>query len=192
MFGNIRDQMARKNIPAMPGDISGYGGGTFNVDGSQATPVQSPQGGMFGRPKRKTSQRVAGYIADALAGLAGQQGPYGMMLADENAQAEQEAAYQRQRADEYADWQKRQEYEAAHATPRVNDTEADYNFWKAKLSPEDFERWQRNRVDPIRYAQGADGQFYPLQTAQTPPARPVGRLTPLEGGPASQAPGGFP
>lgn len=30
---------ARQNAPAMPGPISGYGGGTFNMDGSQATPV---------------------------------------------------------------------------------------------------------------------------------------------------------
>lgn len=30
---------ARQNAPAMPGIIPGYGGGTFNMDGSQATPI---------------------------------------------------------------------------------------------------------------------------------------------------------
>jgi hypothetical protein len=180
MFGNIREQMIRHNVPAMAGAAP------------QAAPTMGqPTGGVFGRPKRKTAQRVAGYLADALAGLAGQQGPYAAMLRDENALADQEAAYQRQRADQYADWQRRQEYEAAHQAPRVNDTVADYQFLLEKLGPEQAEKFLRNRADPPRYVQGPDGQFYPVQTAQVPTA-PVGRLTPIEGGPASQAPGGFP
>lgn len=33
-------QMGNQMMPGMPGMIGGFGGGTFNVDGSQATPVQ--------------------------------------------------------------------------------------------------------------------------------------------------------
>ena len=33
-------QRDEKDMPAMPGPISGFGGGTFNMDGSESTPVQ--------------------------------------------------------------------------------------------------------------------------------------------------------
>lgn len=112
----VRDDMIRRAFPngaQMPGPISGYGGGTFNMDGTQATP-QAPAG-MFGaRKKRSGLRQAAGYFADFAAGLAGREGPYAAMLQRERQSADQEAQYQRQRADAYADWQKKQEWERAN------------------------------------------------------------------------------
>lgn len=49
-----------------------------------------------------------------------------------------------------------------------NDTVADYNFWKQTLSPQQFERWLQNRIDPPEYRQGRDGRFYRIDTADGP------------------------
>lgn len=94
------------------------------------------------------------------------------------------------RETEWQDWLRKKEWERANPAPTTNDTVADYEFIRQQLGDEWGEKFLRNRADPPRYVQGPDGQFYPVQTAQTP-MRPVGKLTPIDGGPAS-APGNFP
>lgn len=89
--------------PMMPGLISGYGGGTFNMDGTQATPVMSPiiptgdfgprpagieeaaayvppvrKGGVFGSGIKW--QQIAGALADGLFAANGNESmPYTMI-----------------------------------------------------------------------------------------------------------------
>lgn len=100
-----------------------------------------------------------------------------------------EPSYEQKRRDAIADYMAKQEIDAKYQKPRVNDTEADFAFWQAKLSPEDFQKWLQNRVDPPQYRQGPDGQFYRVQTA--PPMAPVGKLTPITGGATAPAPRPF-
>src|SRR5690606_5876608 len=90
----------------------------------------------------------------------------------------------------WEDWVRRQEWERANPMPKTNDTVADYEFIRRTLGDEWGEKFLRNRADPVRYVQGPDGQFYPIQTAQAPTA-PVGRLTPIEESAGSNAGGGF-
>lgn len=92
---------------------------------------------------------------------------------------------------EFQDWVRRQQWERANPKPTNNDTVADYEFIRQQLGDEEAEKFLRNRADPPRYVQGPDGQFYPVQTVQTP-TRPVGRLTPIQPGDAGgNASGGF-
>jgi hypothetical protein len=44
--------------------------------------------------------------------------------------------------------------------PKHNDTAADYEFWKAHLSPDDFKTYVQNKINPPQYRQGPDGNFY--------------------------------
>lgn len=96
LFGRgMRSNPTPSALPPMPGVISGYGGGTFNADGSQATPVdpvqadpRAPLGGsmrqgfdynaamqaMAGdKPKQSGWQIAAAIIGDALAASGGAQ-----------------------------------------------------------------------------------------------------------------------
>jgi hypothetical protein len=186
MFGNVRQQIIRRNVPGAT--MGGFGGGTFDMSGHRLPePQQAPQSA----PKRNTSQRIAGYIADALAGLAGREGPYAQQLAYEQRVRDQESTYQRRRADEYADWQKQQEWERANPKPSSNDTVADFNFISQNLGAEAAQEFLRNKANPPAYRVGPDGQFYRVDVA-TAPSAPVGRLTPIEEGAGSNAGGGFP
>lgn len=171
MFG-VREQMIGRafgKAPASPAPTGMFGGG--------------------GQKKRGTARRIAGYLADFTAGLAGQQGPYGAMLAREQQSADEEAQYQRQRADAYADWQKKQEWERANPTPKTNDTVADYEFIRQNLGDELARKFLENKANPPLWQRGPDGQFYPVAPTQMPTA-PVGKLTPLGDG-AGNGVGGF-
>lgn len=61
MTHGARMQRLPANLPALPGPISGFGGGTFNMDGSQATPVDNT-GARPGPPGRGT---ILGNILNA-------------------------------------------------------------------------------------------------------------------------------
>lgn len=120
-------------------------------------PQQAPSGGG--------TKRVIGILGDALLGLAGQQGVYAPLMAHQRQMEQNLQLAQQRRQWENDDWRQRYEYELAHPKPTNNDTAADYAFWQQHLSPEQFETWVQNRVDPPQYRQGADGQFYRVQTA---------------------------
>lgn len=83
--------------------------------------------------------------------------------------------YQRKREDDFADWQKQFDYERANPKPTSNDTVNDYNFWKGVLTPQDFNTWIQNKVNPPQYRQGPDGQFYRIETPA--PAAPPPTFT---------------
>jgi hypothetical protein len=150
-------------------------GGLAEHSLAQATPPPPKSGGG--------TRHIVGILADALAGLAGQQGTYGPMMAQRRLLEAREAAQQRnaqqQRQWGNEDWMARQQWERDNPAPRVNDTVEDFNFIREQLGPEMGAKFLQNRADPPRYVQGPDGQFYPVQTAQAPTA-PVGRLTPIE------------
>lgn len=147
------------NMP-MPGPITGFGGGTFNIDGTQATP-QAPQMGV----PRKRKTNWGGIAADFLAGLAGQPGPYLQMRQHQQKIEEEEARAQRDRAADQATWLNREQWQRDHPQPRVNDTVEDFNWFKG-LNPQDRATYQEMHPE---YRQGPDGQFYRVQRAPEPP-----------------------
>lgn len=53
-------QMGNQTMPGMPGMIGGFGGGTFNMDGTQATPVQMPEVPMLDPKQRSPMQALTG------------------------------------------------------------------------------------------------------------------------------------
>jgi hypothetical protein len=82
--------------------------------GGLAGPAPAPPTG----PKHKGAS-VLGVIADALAGAAGQAGPYAAMVQQRRQQERQDEMYQRQRQDGMSDWLAKQAWERANPSPRA-------------------------------------------------------------------------
>lgn len=174
----------------LPGPIGGYGGGTWNVDGTQATPVERHGYAQDGEAPRKggffaqggAGRAIAGTIGDVLlqrGGLAPIYAP--TMRAQQQARlAEQDA--QRERAE----WMFREQWKRDNPEARVNDTVQDFNWYKG-LSDADRKIYHKMRP---QYRQGADGRFYPVEVAEDAPD-----TLPADfdfGGPSQPATGGFP
>ena len=104
----------------MPGVISGYGGGTFDMDGTQVTPAYSmpqdatmqdganlgtpaPQksGGFFG--KGGAGRAIAGTVGDALLQQGGMAPVYAPQMQFQQQMAFRQAEEQRRRAEEKAE-----------------------------------------------------------------------------------------
>lgn len=151
LFGSMK-------LPPMPGPISGYGGGTFNMDGTQATPVggfmptgdfgQRPQGidqaAAYTGPARKGGlfgsgvkwQQIAGALGDALMAANGNQSmPYTQMQMQQRQQDHLLKRAQAQRQAELQDQMALYDYKRANPMPLNNDTINDFN-WYSGLSPE--------------------------------------------------------
>lgn len=50
-------------------------------------------------------------------------------------------------------------YERENPKSTVNDTERDYAFWKQQLTPEQFDMWIANKVNPPHFAMLPNGQM---------------------------------
>jgi hypothetical protein len=75
MTHGARMQRLPTNLPALPGPMNGFGGGTFNMYGSQATPVDNA-GARPGPPGRGT---ILGNILNADADASGPPFPMGSL-----------------------------------------------------------------------------------------------------------------
>lgn len=150
--------------------------------------------GFFG--EGGTGRAIAGNIGDALLQFSGMQPIYQPAMADQRAmqfRAQQDA--QRQQQDR-ANFIFEQDYKRANPAPVNNDTVADYNFWQSVLSPEEFQKWRQNKIDPPQYRQGADGRFYRIDVAPPGPAPTItedewSKGTPVNGGQSATPTGGF-
>jgi len=191
----------------LPGVIGGYGGGTWNADGTVATmpgdaQTSSPpaRAGMFGRLGKplsgtdtsapspiptvstpalgQTEQPRVSWIDGGKFtwkdGLALTLGALGDALSGQPIAATRiNNAFQQQRAirmaqqkrqNDWEDWVRQAQWERDNPKPVNNDTINDFNWYKG-LSAEDRATYQEMR--PV-YRQGADGQFYRVDTAQQP------------------------
>ena len=153
----------------MPGPIGGFGGGTFNMDGTQATGDVHNYAQAPAQPPKKHGGlgRTIGRIGDVLAVLGGREPVYGPMQQQNEAQ-DALAAYAANPEDQgaFMGLLMRSPELALRIkeglSPRRNDTIDDFEWFK-RLGPED--RAIYREMHPI-YRQGADGQFYAVQPVQ--------------------------
>lgn len=191
----MRGLFGRK--PMTGATMGGFGGGTFNMDGTRADepewlpqPSAAPQqqmskpgGGLFGK--------IGGAMGDIGAIL--DDSPSGMQAREMEYRQQQDRsralAAQQQAEAENAQWYEREKWKRDNPTPTNNDTINDFNWYK-NLSPEDQAVYHRMKP---QYRVGPDGLMYPVQVAQ-PIAAPAGvTFTPIvDGGPTQPASGSFP
>ncbi len=169
--------------------------------------VSLPQG--TAPAKRGKGEIILGIIADGLAGLAGRQGgmaqQWGREDADARQQQQEQAQWGLRRQADLEDYGRKLEMQndPRYAKPDVAPMMRDAMAWQSMTDEQRQAYGQMKSMgaaDPDVFTTLPNGQFYAgprsgLATAlgggqQT--QRPVGRLTPINGGPAPQAPGGFP
>ncbi len=159
------------------------------------TPVAAPT-------QRSRGQMIAGILSDAVKGFLGQPGTFGATLAVERQRQQDmeaaEAQWSRRRQAENQDWIARQQYERANpATPAIL---RDVQAWQGmtpdqKAAYEAMKRAQEG--DPVVNVTLPNGQFYSgprsgltgVLSGGQAPARPVGNLTPIDGGPGGSPSG---
>ena len=143
-----------------------------------------------------------GVAADFLSGMAGQQGPYATsMMMQRKAQQDAEAAHQ-ERMTGLQDWQWKKQWERDNPDPVNNDTVNDYNFIASKYGQGAADQYMQGVYDPTVNIPLGDGRVYIGPRSGAPAAvsgavsggpqiQPVGKLTPIDGGPTPTASGGF-
>lgn len=167
-----------------------------------------------GQPEQPDGwRRAAGIFSDFASGMLGQPGQYGAMLEQRRQTAEAEASRQRQRGEQFADWRQQFDYQQANQAP---DTPAPDAFDRAltnggidPTSPEGVQLYRDRAAamardpndefvvvdlgDGRRYQGPRSGMAEALGQTPTnaPPPRPIGGLTPMTGGPASNGGGTF-
>lgn len=154
-----------------------------------AAPAPEPRKPGFFKPGG-AGQYVFAALADTLARQMDEQPTAVAGIMQQQARAQELAERQRmasaERENDWADWLKKKEWERDNPEPRVNDTVADFEWFKG-LSPADRALYEQMR--PV-YRQGPDGQFYRVQPQQDAPD-----TLPADfdfGGPTPPASGGFP
>jgi hypothetical protein len=150
---------------------------------------------------RSKGQMIAGIIGDMLAAGSGGNPMFTQSLAVERQRAQDadasEAQWTRRRQAENEDWTQRQQWQQAHPdpSPMLRDIAA----WQS-MTPEQvtaFEAMKKaQQGDPDVTVTLPNGQLYvgPKSGLGTAlgggaPPRPVGRLTPIEGGPGGSPSG---
>lgn len=99
--------------------------------------------------KPSTLQSIAGVIGDTLSQLGGGQATFLQGLQQRQQMADQAAMAQRQRGENFADWERREKWKLDHAAPTNNDTVADYQFRVQTLGKDAADEWLRNGPDSI-------------------------------------------
>ena len=156
-----------------------------------AMPTSIPQPQKMGR-----GQLIAGILADALAGAMGRSGPFAARMAHQQQQEQEEAQWGRRLEREH---EIKARYDKPDVPPMVRDAEA----WRG-MTPEQRAAYQEMQGmkagDPEVFVTLPNGQVYAgpksglaaaLTGGGSAPARPVGKLTPINGGQTPPASGGF-
>lgn len=150
------------------------------------------KGGMFGKPDWVSA--IAAGLGALSAARGNRAGEIGLQMLNQRlGQKREDEQYQQRRADAFEDWKAQQSWKLQNPEPINNDTVNDWNFYKQSLSPEEFETWKQNRINPpqIMNVPGVGIVSVPRMGGQAPQA-PVGKLTPIdEGGPSPLGSGHF-
>jgi len=158
---------------------------------------------IMSQPTRKEGPpQWLGIIADALAGAAGKPGPYAAMMDQQREQEQQQANWGLRRSAELEDYRAKKTIDQSY--PDMSPMVRDANAWGGMTEDQRTNYQQMKQMgqgDPDVFVTLPNGQVYAgpksgLATALTggvtpSPARPVGRLTPMNGGPSLPATGGF-
>jgi len=117
MFGTTRKGLF--GAPMIGEDRSAPGAGLVQQDA--VTPTYK---------KPSTANLIIGTLGDTLSQWGGGKGTFLPGLQMRQQQAAEAAQYQQQRADQYTDWERKQQYERNNPKPINNDTVNDYQFIK--------------------------------------------------------------
>lgn len=140
------------------------------------------------KPRKRTLADNLGLLADA---FRGRRDNAEMLAQQEQQDRAMFLASQRPQQD-FAEWQRKFDYEAAHPKAVNNDTAADYAFWKERLSPEQFAAYVESKTNPPQLMMTPQGIVSVpragggMGASPAVPDKPVGKLTPL--GPGGAAP----
>ena len=180
MFGTTRKGLF--GAPMIGEDRSAPGAGLVQQDA--VTPTYK---------KPSTANLIIGTLGDALSQWGGGKGTFLPGLQMRQQQAAEAAQYQQQRADQYTDWERKQQYEAAHPTAAKDDAFT-LTLRNAGIDPESAQAkslyMQRAQTlaspAPNFVSDGAGGGRWVQPPApgmgMGGPQAPVGKLTPLGGG----------
>lgn len=161
-----------------------------------AAPQEQPKRSFFGQGG--AGRAIAGNIGDFLLQYNGFSPIYNPAMQQQQAIGAQLAAEQRKRSQDLADWQYKEDYKRDNPDPVNNDTVNDYRFIEQTLGKDIADQYLRNLGDPIvtttlpgnRFYSGPRSQFGQALGGSVPTA-PVGKLTPIGGGGASNGTGSF-
>lgn len=163
-----------------------------------AAPIQR-EATMPTYKKPTTAQFIAGTVGDALQNWSGGRGTFLPAIQMQQQQAAEAAQYQQQRADDYTDWERKQQYAAANPGPVKDDTFTS-TLRAAGIDPASAQGMAlyRQRAAtlaapaPNFVSDGAGGGRWVQPPAMGlgggAPTAPIGKLTPLGAGGAT--PGG--
>jgi len=141
--------------------------------------------------KPSTANLIIGTIGDTLSQIGGGRGTYLPGLQQRQAQAYETQQLQQRRADDYTDWQRKEQYKAEHAGPAQDDAFTT-TLRNAGIDPQSAEgkALYRQRAQtqanpaPTFVSDGAGGGRWvqpSFGANAAPPSAPVGKLTPVGG-----------
>lgn len=189
MIGAKKGLFGKSMAPgAMPEAYSMPQAGTVQDGANLGAPGEQPKQGF---DWKKALINVWGGAADAAAQHFGMAPTFGQNQQMQQMMAMRQAEEQRQRAAELADYRTKLGIQQEFETPKVNDTIADFQWFK-NLSAEDRALFEQMR--PV-YRTGPDGQFYRVDTAPQPQQANSPDTLPadfFQGGTGGNAGGGFP
>ena len=175
----------------MPGAISGFGGGTFNMDGTQATPMQqeitytpkaqaimsgeAPMPAKKGGGWKDILLGALGGAADGAATFFGGQPLIAQQRQLQQIMAQRQADDQRRRSLDMADFREqlaiRQQFE------RPEPAKPGSFEWYQTATPE--QRALYDQYNPVTVATGQGPVAVPRSSFGGVPSAPVGKLTPI-------------
>lgn len=145
-------------FPGMPGPISGFGGGTFNTDGSQATPVNGyPSDVMQPEAQQPDMQQQAAPKQGLFGKIGGAMGDIGSILDDEPSPGEIENQRQRFISEQSKARALAEQQQAEANRKYARDNWLFEQQWKREHpEPQGPYRWRNNNGDLMEL--GADGK----------------------------------
>jgi peptidase M15-like protein len=142
-------------------------------------------------------RHIAGALGDVLLQQGGMQPVYSPMQQQQRALEQSEAQWSRRRQADNEDWQNRQAWQLAHPSPIVREDNAGNQIRIDPVTGQTTTLY-RDPTPKVNYQRvnNPDGTFtmvpIPMGGIPATPTAPVGKLTPVDGGPTPQASGGFP
>lgn len=160
----------------------------------QPAPQPQKKPGFFGAGG--PARGIAGTVGDFLLQYNGMQPIYGPTQQRAQEMAEALRAKSLEREAGWQDWLRKQQWERDNPSPANNDTERDYAFIAQTLGEDAAKQYLRNLGDPIVTVQLPGNRVYSgprsgmaQALGGAAPTKPVGKLTPLDGGPGGSPSG---